>query len=190
LSGGSQVSPGQFRSDDGLFTYVFDGTPGTPGTLVIRGPAGQLVVTDFSNGELGMTLDYDQPPLDPPPVATREIAGDFEPKDFDPGPDVEYRYDDLGNLITDPDKPAATADTLYGSSGNDHIAGGEQDDYLFGRQGDDHLQGGAGQDRLEGNEAHDVSKAGRVPTSSRVARVMTVCSRMHGTTGIRYSILS
>lgn len=160
LSGGSQVSPGQFRSDDGLFTYVSDGASGTPGTLVIRGPDGQLIVTGFSNGELGMTLDYDQPPLDPTPDTTREIVGDFEPKDFSPGSDVEYRYDDLGNLITDPDRPAATADTLNGSPGNDHIAGGERDDYLFGRQGEDHLQGGADQDWLEGNESHDVLEGG------------------------------
>ena len=160
LSGGRQVSPGQFRSDDGLFTYVFDGVPGTPGTLVIRGPDGQLVVTGYSNGELDMTLDYDQPPLDPAPDATREIVGDFEPKDFDPGPDVDYRYDDLGNLITDPDRPAATADTLNGSPGNDHIVGGELDDHLYGRQGDDHLQGGSGQDWLEGNESDDVLEGG------------------------------
>jgi Ca2+-binding RTX toxin-like protein len=160
LSGGSQVSPGQFRSADGLFTYHFDAAPGTPGTLVIRGPDGQLVVTGYSNGELGMTLEPDQPPLEPPPDATREIAGDCEPKDFDPGPAVEYRYDDLGNLITDPDRPAATADTLNGSSGNDHIAGGERDDQLFGREGDDYLQGGAGQDWLEGNASHDVLEGG------------------------------
>jgi len=160
LSGGSQVSPGQFRSDDGLFTYVFDGTPGTPGTLVIRGPDGQLIVSGYGNGELGMTLDYEQSPLAPAPDSTREIIGDFEARDFDPGTGVEYRYDDLGNLITDTDRPAATADTLYGSAGNDHIVGGALDDYLFGRQGDDHLQGGSGQDWLEGNEGLDVLEGG------------------------------
>ena len=160
LSGGRQVSPGRFRSDDGLFDYVFDGAPGTPGTLVIHGPDGQLVVTGYSNGDLGVTLDSDQPPPEPAPDATREIVGDFEPKDFDPGTGVEYRYDDLGNLITDPDRPAATADTLNGSSGNDHIAGGELDDQLYGRQGDDHLQGGSGQDWLEGNESSDVLEGG------------------------------
>jgi Ca2+-binding RTX toxin-like protein len=160
LSGGKQVSPGQFRSDDGLFTYVFDAAPGTPGALVIRGPDGQLVVNGFSNGDLGMTLDYDQPPLDPVTDTTREIVGDFESKDFDPGPDVEYRYDDLGNLVTDPDRPAATADTLNGSPGNDHIVGGERDDYLSGREGEDHLQGGAGRDWLEGNESPDVLEGG------------------------------
>jgi len=160
LSGGRQVSPGQYRSDDGLFTYVFDAAPGAPGTMVIHGPDGQLVVTGYSNGELGMTLDSDQPPPEPGPEVTREIVGDFQPKDFDPGPDVEYRYDDLGNLITDPDKPAATVDTLNGSSDNDHIAGGELDDHLYGRQGDDHLQGGSGQDWLEGNESDDLLEGG------------------------------
>ena len=160
LSGGRQVSPGQFRSDDGLFTYVFDAVPGAPGTLVIHGPVGQLVVTGYSNGELGMTLDSGQPPPEPAPEVTREIVGDFQPKDFDPGPGVEYRYDDLGNLIADPDKPAATADTLNGSPGNDHIAGGELDDHLYGRQGEDHLQGGSGQDWLEGNESSDVLEGG------------------------------
>jgi Ca2+-binding RTX toxin-like protein len=160
LAGGTQASPGRFLSEDGMFTYLFDGAAGSTGSLVIRGPGGQLVVNGFSNGELGMTLVYDRPALEPVSDTSREIIGDYEPLDFDPGTDVEYRYDELGNLITDPNRPAATADTLYGSSGNDHIAGGEEDDRLFGRGGDDHLQGGAGLDWLEGNEGQDVLEGG------------------------------
>ncbi len=161
LSGGVEDSPGLFRSDDGLFSYVFDDRPGASGSLVIRGPDGQLVVTGFTNGALGITLESDQPPLEPPPETTREIIGDFEPIDFDPGAGVEYRYDDLGNLITDPDKPAATTDTLYGSTGSDHIVGGDLDDRLFGRAGDDQLEGGTGRDWMEGNEGLDVLAGGQ-----------------------------
>jgi Ca2+-binding RTX toxin-like protein len=161
LSGGVQESPGLFRSDDGLFSYVFDNTPGASGVLVIRGPDGQLVVTSYTNGALGIELESDQPPLAPPTGTTLEIVGDFEPLDFDPGAGFEYRYDDLGNLITDPDKPAATADTLYGSTGSDHVAGGDQDDRLFGRAGDDQLEGGTGRDWLEGNEGVDVLEGGQ-----------------------------
>jgi Ca2+-binding RTX toxin-like protein len=161
LSGGVQESPGLFRSDDGLFSYVFDDKPGAAGSLVIRGPDGQLVVTGFTNGALGIALESGQPPLTPPPEATREIVGDLEPFDYDPGTDVEYRYDDLGNLITDPDKPAAIADTLYGSTGSDYMVGGDLDDHLYGRAGDDQLEGGTGRDWLEGNEGPDVLAGGQ-----------------------------
>jgi Ca2+-binding RTX toxin-like protein len=160
LSGGGETSPGLFRSDDGVFTYVFDDSSGASGSLVIHGPDGQLVVTDFTNGALGIALAYNQPPAASAPGAALEIIGDREPIDFDPGSGVEYRYDERGNLITDPDKPAAIADTLYGSTDNDHITGGELNDSLFGRGGDDHLEGGSGRDWLEGNAGDDLLEGG------------------------------
>ena len=160
LSGASEASPNVFLSDDGRFTYLFDLSTGSPGTLVIQGPDGNLVVNEFSNGELGISLTPDQPPLDPPPATTRQIVGDFEPYDFDPGADNEYRYDDLGNLVLNLARPASTADYLRGSSGNDHIIAGQNDDVLYGLAGDDHIEGGSDRDRLFGDAGQDLLEGG------------------------------
>ena len=160
LTGGKEASPGVYVSDDGNFTYLFDIASGAAGALVIRGPDGNLVVNDYTDGDLGITLNLDQSPAAPPPETGLEITGDFEPKDFDPGDGVEYHYDDLGNRVQDPEKPAATADVLNGSAGNDHITGGQDDDRLFGYSGDDHLEGGSDRDRLDGGEGADLLEGG------------------------------
>ncbi len=160
LSGGGEESPGLFLSDDSRFTYLFDASSGSPGTLVVQGPDGNLVVNEFNNGDLGISLTPNEPSLEPAPSTIRKIVGDFEPYDFDPGDGTEYRYDDLGNLVLDPGQEAATADYLNGSGENDHIISGQNDDTLYGLAGDDHIEGGSDRDRLYGGAGQDLLEGG------------------------------
>ncbi|MEN8107728.1 MAG: putative Ig domain-containing protein [Pseudomonadota bacterium] len=161
LTGGDKGSPGIFLSDDEKYTYLFDGEPGEIGALVIRGPDGNIVVNNFKDGDLGISLAGDTPTATPPPDTTLELIGDFEPFDFDPDPDVvEYRTDELGNTIPDPDKPAPLPDTFNGGDGNDYLHGGDKDDVLSGNDGDDHILGGADRDRVQGGDGADLLEGG------------------------------
>lgn len=91
----------------------------------------------------------------------RDIVGDLAPIDFDAGPAVVYHYDDLGNVITDPAQAVVRADTLYDSTGNDHIQPGAGDDKVLAtRGGDDRINGDAGRDDLYGGEGNDLVEGG------------------------------
>nr|WP_320113865.1 calcium-binding protein [uncultured Desulfuromonas sp.] len=82
---------------------------------------------------------------------TRTIVGDLSPIDADPEQaGIQYGYDDLGNVVTDPDTPLSRDDTLYDSMENDTIISGDGDDtVLLGRGGDDVVELGDGDDLVD-----------------------------------------
>ncbi|MEF8761012.1 MAG: calcium-binding protein [Candidatus Accumulibacter sp. UW25] len=116
----------------------------------------------------------------PPPATEASILGDLAPIDFSPAPGVQVRYDDLGNVITDPGRPeAGRADTLYDSAaadliqsggggdfiratrgGDDRIEAGDGDDWVSGGTGDDRVDGSAGSDILHGDQGQDTLEGG------------------------------
>ncbi|WP_300451935.1 putative Ig domain-containing protein, partial [Accumulibacter sp.] len=109
--------------------------------------------THAEHAELTLTLDAEDEPEPPEmPPATQTLVGDLEPIDFDPGTDgVQVRYDYLGNLQTDPARPAPERpDTLYDSFEADFIATAGGDDLVVRKRGgDDIVELGEGDDDLE-----------------------------------------
>ena len=85
------------------------------------------------------------------PTTTRDILGDFSPVDADPDEEgIQYSYDDLGNVVTDPGSPEDREDTLYDSEGNDFISSGAGNDAIFlGHGGDDVVGTGDGDDTVQ-----------------------------------------
>ena len=85
------------------------------------------------------------------PTTTRDILGDFSPVDADPDEEgIQYSYDDLGNVVTDPGSPEDREDTLYDSEGNDFISSGAGNDAIFlERGGDDVVETGDGDDTVK-----------------------------------------
>ncbi len=89
-----------------------------------------------------------------PAQTSNTIMGDLAPVEFyNEEGHLYYKYDDWGNLITDPGKPEpGRSDTLYDSPGNDHIIAGGGDDVIrWGHGGNDLVDMGAGDDQLVGN---------------------------------------
>jgi Ca2+-binding RTX toxin-like protein len=118
---------------------------------------------NFNNGDFGITLtlaDDPEPTPDPIPT-TRDIFGDRQIIDQDPGtPGEQVAFDDLGNIITDPNIVEAREDDLNGSTGNDNIDAGEMDDTVTADAGDDSILGGSGDDVLEGGAGNDFINGG------------------------------
>ncbi len=113
---------------------------------------------NFSNGDFGITLTLadDPDPIPDPEATTRDILGDRQIIDQDPGtPGDQVAFDDLGNIITDPNIVEAREDDLNGSTGNDNIVAGDMDDTVNANAGDDTIDGGAGDDVLEGDDGDD-----------------------------------
>jgi len=112
-----------------------------------------------------ITLSLDareEPQAGGTPATTRDILGDFEPEDFNPDPDVvEYRSDDIGNLILTNTPAPDRADTLNDSAGNDFIAPGGGDDFVNAfRGGDDVINVGTGDDTVNAGAGNDVIEGG------------------------------
>lgn len=111
-------------------------------------------------------------PDKPPTIGL--IIGDREPIDFDKNePGLQAKYDDWGNIITDPDIPLpGRSDFLYDTTGNDRIDGGAGYDYIRAQQGgNDWLLGGdgidfvgsvtaSGKDVIEGGAGSDLLAGG------------------------------
>ena len=156
LKGGRLQSDGSYQSDDGLLTYRLEDQ-----VLTVTGPDGELTITNFSQGDLGIELgDAAQESDD----TTHTIVGDLQWKDFDADePGIQVRYDELGNKIYA--NPAVQAinqnDELYDSVGNDLITSGGGDDIIHAwRGGDDHIQAGDGQDKVYAGAGDDVIEGG------------------------------
>lgn len=138
-----------YKSLDGLHTYVLSGTD-----LVVDGLL--TVNENFQSGQFGISL------IDAPSIATaapptfRTIVGDFQPLDTDPvEPGVQIGFDDLGNVIQDPQSPGDRSDLLTGSGNNDQMNGGALRDRLTALGGSDILTGGSDGDVLIGQDGND-----------------------------------
>ena len=150
--------------------------------------------THREHGELTLTLDAeDETEPDDPAAIMRTLLGDLAPVDFDPDrTDVQIRYDDLGNVITDPGVvEVGRRDVVYDSGAADRIATGGGDDKVYRKRGGDdvvdlgegnddlwtlgdpsgyvHAFGGAGRDYLDGDHLWIVGGAGGVIKQVRFA---------------------
>jgi Ca2+-binding RTX toxin-like protein len=162
---GRQIGGVFVQQADGSYAWQSDGTvhaskTGDTLTITLAGGA-QVVVGNFQNGQLGIQL------LDAPtaPQPTLTIVGDLTPIDADPEtPGVQYSYDALNNVVTDPNQPEPNrADVLNGrdiETNSDLIQSGGGDDILRGKAGDDQLEGGAGADWLSGDPGNDLLLGG------------------------------
>jgi trimeric autotransporter adhesin len=154
--------PGTWQSPDGIQTITNNGS----WTLSFTGGSIDLG-SNFASGNLGIRL------MDAPvaPSTTRDIKGDLKPQNF--GTDESPRYEtdpQTDNLIAsaqaDPDKE----DTLYDSTGNDHITSGGGNDNIYTTRGGDNwveagserdwVRGGAGKDLIEGGASGDILEGG------------------------------
>lgn len=91
------------------------------------------------------------------------IIGDRGPADTNPNIDgIQTGYDDLGNLITDPNSPAPDKlNILFDSSGSDRIEGKGGNDEIYANQGgDDWILGGDGEDGIMAGSGNDISEGG------------------------------
>ena len=158
LTGGNQYGDNHvFRGTDAngvghLYTFV-TGDRTTGGDLLVDGA---MLIKDYKPGlGNGMGLALDAAVADINPTTTRDINGDFGPKDFyDANGNLYYQYDNLGNLVTDPNKAGSRADTLYDSAGSDHITSGGGNDTIYAfRGGSDLIETGAGRDYVDANSS-------------------------------------
>jgi VCBS repeat-containing protein len=181
---GRRISGVVEKREDGSYVFLADGSitvkGGTDLTLTLADGT-QVTITAFQDGDLGIHLDEDGGD----PETSRDIIGDLQPVDFEPGVDgVQTRVDDLGNVIVNPSQPQpGRADYLQDSAGNDNVQGGggndildawrggddlldagAGDDIVVARAGDDVVAGGAGNDLLRGDSGRDEVHAGEIAT--------------------------
>ncbi len=109
-----------------------------------------------------LTITFDNPGTPPSEVQPdNTITGDLKPIDFGSNGSTNYRYNNLGNLITDPGAPdPGRNDTLYGSAGNDLINTGDGDNFVYSKAGNDTIVGGSGDDTLYGGSGNNVISGG------------------------------
>jgi Ca2+-binding RTX toxin-like protein len=139
------------------------------------------IVFDGGSIDLGNTLNdgdfgiHLKDAIAKPEITNPPIVGDLDALDQDSATEgVQTGFNDLGNLITDPDKPKADRiDTLYGSAdndliqgkggsdiidakgGNDIVEGGDGIDVILAGVGNDNVDGGAGDNELYGMDGKD-----------------------------------
>ncbi|MEW6677068.1 MAG: hypothetical protein AB1421_04030 [Pseudomonadota bacterium] len=118
-------------------------TPNAPWKLALQdGSTLQLgeAQDDFQSGDFGIHL-FDNTAA---PETALTLHGDLAPIDQDPGkPGLQLGHDALGNVIVSIKAAPGREDTLYDSTGNDHLLGHAGNDQLRAfRGGDDVLDGG------------------------------------------------
>ncbi len=144
FSGGRLVG-GNYVSDDNKATYTLSGMTLT---IQVQGAADAITVNNFSEGDLGITLN------DVTQDIGFSITGDLKPIDLDPeAAGIQGTYDEYGNYITS--GAEVRVDRLKGSGGDDFMDGAEMNDLLWGYAGNDTLYGGTGNDILNGGAGDD-----------------------------------
>jgi Ca2+-binding RTX toxin-like protein len=178
LAGGvKKVGHTDWTSPDGTIKYEMLGTD-----LVVKlnGTTIMTVNENFQSGQFGISL-IDAPSISTAaPATTRTIVGDFQPLDIDlVEAGVQIGYDDLGNIIQDPESPGDRSDILNGSGGNDTMNGGALADRLTALGGSDILTGGSDGDVLIGQDGNDQLFAEQLVTVSS----LTTFENFGGTVG-------
>jgi Ca2+-binding RTX toxin-like protein len=161
LNGGKKLTDSLWVSAGQQFIYWLVERQDGSHDLIIGSGGDRLTVEKWTNGQLGIRLqDAPEPVL---LETTRTLQGDLAPIDFDPVADgVQMNYDDLGNVITDPQQSDHDrADTLYDSVEADHIRGLGGDDIIrASRGGDDRIEGGTGRDSIDAGAGDDLVLGG------------------------------
>jgi len=150
-----EIASGDFtRTDSSSDTW----TSSSGNITLTQGASWVLTLSDgstitletFEDGYFGINLK-DVSVSDPtPPQTTLDIIGDYAPVDADPDEEgIQYSYDDLGNVVTDPGSSEEREDVIYDSEGNDFISSGAGDDTIrLKRGGDDVVETGDGDDTV------------------------------------------
>ena len=182
LSGGAKIAEGFYEDSAGVEFMLLDDGEGGQSLLI----DGNLYIEDFFNGALGINLDGEAVPTEPPESLSEHFYFDDNlPDDFDPDTDV-YGFmrdlfgssaDDLLTTTGDIDIVARTGndvaifdgDGLYANSidmgaGDDFVdmsaaAGGDGSGRLAGGGGNDYIIGSQGADRIWGDNYLGVSAA-------------------------------
>ncbi len=170
LSGGSKSAGSGFESDDGQFHYSFVGNLASGGTLLING---QLVVTNFHNGDLDISLGSHSPDEGNPTDQYQYLGGvdtdgvlrgvyptTYEPsgnwqvdQQFIDGSDLDDHY--IAALVDDsgdgaPPVLGGAVGLMDGKAGNDLFEGAFYfSDESYGGPGNDVLFGAAVGDSLD-----------------------------------------
>jgi len=158
ISGGLKAGDNYWVTDPTAsgehFTFSLSG-----GNTLVIGRAGStdtIVVRNWSNTQLGITLS-DTPVSLPPPTTT--LTGDYGKLLSSNG--VTYLFDSLGNYQVDAQQALGPQmDDITGTANVDQISGGALNDALSGRAGDDQIDGGTGDDVLMGGLGRDVLNGG------------------------------
>lgn len=158
LTGGKEkvAGSGIWYSADNKFQYALftesDGSK-TLNIINLAAPADRIFVKNFTDANLGITLQDGSPPVD---TTTRTIVGDKD----------ATTHDDYGNPNGAPTPGSGEAlrgrggnDKIIGLGGADNIRGEGGDDILQGGEGGDILVGGSGNDRLYSNVETDLIQA-------------------------------
>ena len=145
-----------WRSHGGQVTYARAVTAPGKADLTIRvaspGATGSIVVRDWQEGWLGITLGNN---VAPTPVE-RVYTGDYQKSQVN----GQYEFDPVtGNIANAGAEPNAP-DWLVGGFDDDLLQGLGGNDWLSGREGDDWLQGGDGNDLLYGAQGKDLLEGG------------------------------
>ncbi|MFN8935971.1 MAG: calcium-binding protein [Pseudomonadota bacterium] len=145
-----------WQSHGGQVTYARAVTAPGKADLTIRvaspGATGSIVVRDWQEGWLGITLGNN---VAPTPVE-RVYTGDYQKSQVN----GQYEFDPVtGNIASAGAEPNAP-DWLVGGFDDDLLQGLGGNDWLSGRDGDDWLQGGDGNDLLYGAQGKDLLEGG------------------------------
>jgi Ca2+-binding RTX toxin-like protein len=152
-------STGVYTSLDGTFTFLQSGAD-----LIINN---LLTIKNYTPGQNGITLRELSTIATAAPPTFRTIVGDFQPLDIDlVEAGIQIGYDDLGNVIQDPQSPGDRSDLLNGSENNDQMNGGALRDRLTALGGSDVLTGGSDGDVLIGQDGNDQLFADELVTVS------------------------
>jgi len=142
--------PGRWRSLENGSIIL---THNSPWTLTLPDGSTVNLGEDFEWGDFD--LDLLATPTAPQPTLT--ILGDLTPVE-------PLQYDELGNLVVDPNTPAPDRDDALNGRDSDTegdlIQGLGGDDILTGKAGDDQLEGGTGEDWVSGDPGKDLLLGG------------------------------
>ncbi|TXI89046.1 MAG: calcium-binding protein, partial [Cupriavidus sp.] len=148
---------GIYGSEDEKY-YVDAGKLKTGQDLIIRFNDTNIVIRDWKNGDLGITINP-QSAGDSPLVATGQVepygtlAGLFTPN-------LTFKPNALSTKGGGSYLGTSGDDILVSSDGNDLLFGGDGNDSLHGGEGVDEVDGGAGADYLTGGEGNDILRGG------------------------------
>jgi Ca2+-binding RTX toxin-like protein len=138
-----RIELSSWMSSDNQFRFNTHNANGTTDLIIVHRPTkSRIIVKDWSNGDLGITLPgYAQ--TNPPNSAPLSNENDA--------------FGTAGNNVGNDNITALGGnDGISGGAGNDHLDGGVGNDLIFGGSGDDTVYGGEGDDEIiDGSEDPD-----------------------------------
>jgi Ca2+-binding RTX toxin-like protein len=155
-SGAYKTSATSWQSPDGQVVYALadSGTGNTDLVIAVAsaGATGRIVVRDWAESRLGISLGTTPPPM---PI-DQAYTGDYLKSESN----GHYLFDPVTHNVASAGAQANAPDWLVGSYLDDQIQGLGGNDLLVGWEGDDLVQGGDGADLLYGGLGRDALEGG------------------------------